>query len=240
MHGQSDYQTVPVDVTTLSIALFSRHGLAPAPLARLGVRLVREPSDICPSDDVLLLHGVGMAQELKRFAAGTEGPLPASAVLAPWLDWDDVSLALGLGAVSYLLENRHSCLLAEALVCTSRGASCLDPAIAAEQVRLASRARAGQERDEPAAASVAVPGRRPQLSRRERQVMDLLASGRRVEDISRELFLTDKTVRNYLSRIYRKLDVRSQSGAILRWLGHLETHRARSSVTSGHKQPPAA
>ncbi|MFF7164458.1 LuxR C-terminal-related transcriptional regulator [Streptomyces sp. NPDC008086] len=222
MHGQNDHQTAPANVTSLSIALFSRHGIAPTPLARLRVRPVREPGDMCPSDDILLLHGIGMAQELKRFAAETEGPLPPTAVLAPWLDWDDVSLALDLGAVSYLLENRYSCLLAEALVCTSRGASCLDPAIAAEQHRLASRARTGRTRDETDAASVAVAGRRPQLSPRERQVMDLLASGRRVGEVARELFLTDKTVRNYLSRIYRKLDVRSQSEAILRWLGYIE------------------
>ncbi|WP_405894481.1 response regulator transcription factor [Streptomyces sp. NBC_00104] len=220
MHGQNDYQTVPVDVTSLSIALLSRHGVAPAALSQLDVRLVREPSDICPSDDVLLLHGAGMAQELKRFAAETEGSLPPAAVLAPRLDWDDVSLALDLGAVSYLLENRHPCLLAEALAHTSCGVGFLDPLIAAKQLRLASDAE--KEREEPAATSIAVPDLRPQLSPRERQVMDLLASGRRVGDVARELFLTEKTVRNYLSRIYRKLDVRSQSAAILRWLGHLE------------------
>ncbi|GAB3000996.1 hypothetical protein GCM10023080_078510 [Streptomyces pseudoechinosporeus] len=163
-----------------------------------------------------------MAQELKRFTAETEGALPPAAVLAPWLDWNDVSLALDLGAMSYLLENRYACLLAEALVCTCRGVSFLDPAVAAELVRLASRARARAKPGEPTAAGVAVPGRLPQLSLRERQVMDLLASGRGVRGVARELLLTDKTVRNYLTRIYQKLDVRNQPEAILRWLGHLE------------------
>ncbi|MET8981744.1 response regulator transcription factor [Streptomyces sp. NPDC004539] len=224
MHDQNDYRTVPVDATASPIALFSRNSVIPAPLAQLDVRLVREPSDICPSDGVLLLHGIGMAQELKRFAAETEGPLPPAVVLAPGLDWDDVSLALDLGAVSYLLENRYLYLLVEALAGTYRGASFLDPAIAAEQIRLAAgaRSRAGKEHEEPAAAGVVMSGLRPLLSPRECQVMDLLTSGRRVGDVARELFLTDKSVRNYLSRIYRKLDVRSQSEAILRWLGHLE------------------
>ncbi|MEV0225480.1 response regulator transcription factor [Streptomyces sp. NPDC050704] len=174
-----------------------------------------------PSDDVLLLYGVGMGQELRRFAAETEGALPPAAVLAPWLDWDDVSLALDSGAVSYLLENRYGLLLDEALVCTYRGASLLDPAIAAEQVRLARRARTREASEDGGDAATAVPDGLPRLSLRERQVMELLAAGRGVKEVAGELFLTDKTVRNYLSRIYRKLEVRSQSEAILRWLGHL-------------------
>jgi DNA-binding NarL/FixJ family response regulator len=60
------------------------------------------------------------------------------------------------------------------------------------------------------------------LSRRERQVMELLAAGLRVREIAREMSLTEKTVRNYLSSIYEKLNVHSQAEAILCWIGHLE------------------
>ncbi len=58
------------------------------------------------------------------------------------------------------------------------------------------------------------------LTEREREVMDLLASGAAIGVIAKNLFLTEKTVRNYLGRIYTKLEVHSQSEAILRWLGH--------------------
>lgn len=66
-----------------------------------------------------------------------------------------------------------------------------------------------------------MPERRKSLSGREREVMDLLASGASVRDIAKNLFLAEKTVRNYLARIYMKMEVHSQSEAILRWLGHL-------------------
>lgn len=60
------------------------------------------------------------------------------------------------------------------------------------------------------------------LSPRERQVMDHLAAGLGVRDIARRMFLTDKTVRNYVARIYGKLGVHSRSEAVLCWLGHPE------------------
>ncbi|WP_329220648.1 response regulator transcription factor [Streptomyces sp. NBC_01485] len=186
---------------------------------------MREPHEFRPSDDVVLFHGPGMARELRRFADLSDGRLPPAVVLAHRLDWDDVRLALDSGAASYLLENRYAYLLTEALLCTSRGASILDPAIAAEQVRVAARARAEERerartsRPEPAAA----PGRLCRLSRREQQVMELLVAGQGVRDVAQVMSLTDKTVRNYLSRIYTKLNVGCRSEAILYWLGHLDS-----------------
>lgn len=224
-------------VTSMSVALVSRRGLPPTPLSEIRTRLVREPCDLRSSDDVVLFYGAGMAQDLTRFAAETKGGLPPAAVLAPWLDWDDVSLALDHGAASYLLENRYAFLLDEALLCTARGASILDPAIAAEQVRIASWARArerkrAEKRPEPV--TEAAPDRRPRLSRRESQLMDLLASGLTVRDVAQKMFLTEKTVRNYLSRIYAKLQVRGQSEAILCWLGHLgRTESGDTPVRAG-------
>ena len=49
--------------------------------------------------------------------------------------------------------------------------------------------------------------------------MALLSSGLIIGEIAREMFLTERTVRNYLSRIYGKLNVRGQTEAVLRWLG---------------------
>jgi DNA-binding NarL/FixJ family response regulator len=57
------------------------------------------------------------------------------------------------------------------------------------------------------------------LTAREREVLNLLAHGLSNRDIAGELFLTQKTVKNHLSRIYEKLGVHSRSEAIARWLG---------------------
>jgi DNA-binding NarL/FixJ family response regulator len=56
----------------------------------------------------------------------------------------------------------------------------------------------------------------PQLVERERDVLDLLATGASNADIARRLYLSDKTVRNYVSSILAKLGVRDRSQAIVR------------------------
>jgi DNA-binding NarL/FixJ family response regulator len=57
------------------------------------------------------------------------------------------------------------------------------------------------------------------LSVREAEVMDLIASGRSNGEIARELFLSEKTVKNHVNRIYSKLGVSSRATAIALWRG---------------------
>ncbi|HYY11881.1 MAG TPA: response regulator transcription factor [Kineosporiaceae bacterium] len=63
-----------------------------------------------------------------------------------------------------------------------------------------------------------VPGREafPQLTDREREVLELMARGYDNRRIARELFLSDKTVRNHVSNVLAKLDADDRSGAVLR------------------------
>jgi DNA-binding NarL/FixJ family response regulator len=57
------------------------------------------------------------------------------------------------------------------------------------------------------------------LSARESEVMDLIAGGRSNPEIARELFLSEKTVKNHVNRIYSKLGVGSRATAIALWRG---------------------
>ncbi|WP_245627936.1 response regulator transcription factor [Actinomadura oligospora] len=57
------------------------------------------------------------------------------------------------------------------------------------------------------------------LSARESEVMDLIASGRSNGEIARQLFLSEKTVKNHVNRIYAKLGVSSRATAIALWRG---------------------
>ncbi|MGI5164483.1 response regulator transcription factor [Spirillospora sp. CA-253888] len=57
------------------------------------------------------------------------------------------------------------------------------------------------------------------LSAREAEVMDLIASGRSNGEIARQLFLSEKTVKNHVNRIYAKLGVGSRATAIALWRG---------------------
>ncbi|GLW98701.1 hypothetical protein Misp02_27880 [Microtetraspora sp. NBRC 16547] len=64
-----------------------------------------------------------------------------------------------------------------------------------------------------------VDDRTPQtsLSKREAEVMDLIAVGHSNGEIAQRLFLSEKTVKNHVNRIYAKLGVESRTAAIGRW-----------------------
>jgi DNA-binding NarL/FixJ family response regulator len=64
----------------------------------------------------------------------------------------------------------------------------------------------------------ALPGREvfPELTDREREVLDLVARGYDNRRIARELFLSDKTVRNHVSNVLGKLGVATRAEAVVR------------------------
>lgn len=55
------------------------------------------------------------------------------------------------------------------------------------------------------------------LSAREAEIIELIAEGRSNAEIATKLFLSEKTVKNHLNRIYAKLAVDSRAAAIARW-----------------------
>ena len=60
------------------------------------------------------------------------------------------------------------------------------------------------------------------LSKREAEVMDLIATGQSNGQIAQRLFLSEKTVKNHVNRIYAKLGVDSRVTAIGLWQSRQE------------------
>ena len=56
----------------------------------------------------------------------------------------------------------------------------------------------------------------PELTTREREILDLMAAGKPNGDIARQLFISPKTVRNNISSIFAKLQVADRAHAIIR------------------------
>lgn len=61
--------------------------------------------------------------------------------------------------------------------------------------------------------------RHPQLTDREREIMELISTGMSNADIGRRLYLAEKTVKNHINRIYEKLGYQTRAEAISDWLG---------------------
>jgi LuxR family transcriptional regulator of spore coat protein len=53
------------------------------------------------------------------------------------------------------------------------------------------------------------------LTNREKEIFSLLINGYETIDISKKLFISEKTVRNHISNVIQKLDVKSRVGAVI-------------------------
>ncbi len=125
-------------------------------------------------------------------------------------DTDIIETAIRAGASGYLIHGRFDAAeLVDAVLGTVKGASFLSPAAASVLVDAMRRGPEMIERD-PAASG---------LSDREFEVMDLIARGKSNAEIARQLFLSEKTVKNHVNRIYAKLGVKTRGEAIATWLG---------------------
>lgn len=70
------------------------------------------------------------------------------------------------------------------------------------------------------------------LSKRESEVMELIATGHSNGEIAQRLFLSEKTVKNHVNRIYAKLGVESRVRAICRWRGEADPPGERAEQSS--------
>jgi DNA-binding NarL/FixJ family response regulator len=130
---------------------------------------------------------------------------PETRVLVITMNADDdaVVAAMRAGARGYVVKGAGRDDLLHAVRTVAAGGAVFSPSVAD---RLGSFF----------AGLSAQPGRElfPQLSDREREVLDLVARGYDNRRIARELFLSDKTVRNHVSSILTKLEVSGRSEAI--------------------------
>ncbi|MFI0485287.1 response regulator transcription factor [Actinomadura sp. 9N215] len=127
---------------------------------------------------------------------------------------DVVLAAVRNGAVGYLVHNTFTVgELAEAIRDTVRHRA--HPLSQAASAALIDAARTGRT------AAPAGPADRARfgLSAREAQVMELIVRGHSNHDIAAKLVLTEKTVKNYINRIYAKLGAPNRATAIVTWLG---------------------
>jgi DNA-binding NarL/FixJ family response regulator len=134
-------------------------------------------------------------------------PCAAFVVLTVHENAERVFGALQAGANGYLLKGSALAEIVPAIHAAHRGGSPLSPEIAG----LVIRAFQNQSLKK-------VPIPLPSLSPRERQILELLATGMVPKEAAAELGISYETVRDYLKQIYQKLHVRSRTEAVLRFL----------------------
>jgi NarL family two-component system response regulator LiaR len=165
-----------------------------------GEEAVREAERLRP--DVVLMDlvmprmdGVVAMREVRERV-----PRARVVVLTSFLDDERLLPAIRAGAAGYLLKNVQPRELARAVRLAARGEALIDPAVAARLVDSLVEDRGGEE---------------PELTPREREVLDLIGSGFSNKRIALELGISEKTVKTHVGHVLAKLGVSDRTQAAL-------------------------
>ena len=132
---------------------------------------------------------------------------PSIRILIVTMFEDDGSVftAMKAGARGYVLKDTQKAEMLQAIRAVGRGEAIFSPAIATRLIHFFN------------APHPTAPARLfPELTEREREILDLIAQGQNNTEIAKKLVLSPNTVRNYVSNIFSKLQVADRAQAIVR------------------------
>ncbi|CAN5858301.1 response regulator transcription factor [soil metagenome] len=194
----------PIVRTGLAALLTSLEGIEVAAVAQTGREAVDQVLSTRP--DVAIvdlkmpdLDGFDATREISRVA-------PEVAVLVLTMFDDDASVfaAMRAGARGYLVKGAEQEEIERAIRAVARGEAIFGPGVAGRVLGFLSNPPATHE------------GKFPELTERERRILDLLAAGLSNSIIGERLGIASKTVANNVSTIFTKLQVADRAQAIIR------------------------
>lgn len=170
-----------------------------------GVEAVKLVDELAP--DVVLMDIRMPGLDGLEATRAVLSAVPSTAVLMlTMLDEDDaVFAAMRVGARGYLLKGAEQQEIDRAIRSVAAGEAIFSPGVAQRVISHFNGAGA-----------LTAPQPFPELTPREREVLDLVAAGLRNAAIAERLFLSQKTVANHLSSIFAKLSVDGRQQAIIR------------------------
>ena len=149
------------------------------------------------------MNGVECVRQLKALLPGTQVMM-----LTVYEDTENIFNALAAGASGYMLKRTPAKELLDAIREVLRGGSPMTTHIARKVVQSFQKSAGAQQ----AANEISA------LSEREQQVLDLLAQGLIYKEIGEKLNISYETVHTYIRRIYEKLQVRTRTEAVAKFL----------------------
>jgi len=173
--------------------------------ATTGEETVKLTGELEP--DVVLMDvkmpGLSGIEATRRVLAAN----PRIRVLVVTMFEDDATVfqAMRAGARGYLLKGANSSEMLRAIRAAGNGEAIFSPKVAVRLMDFFSSSRLS-----------APPEIFPELSEREREILDLIAQGYKNPEIAADLYLSPKTVRNHVSNILHKLQVADRAQAIIR------------------------
>jgi DNA-binding NarL/FixJ family response regulator len=171
--------------------------------ARDGDEAVRLADEVQP--DVILMDvtmpemdGVEATRQIKQAQPGVR-----IVMLTMHADQEVLASAIRAGASGYLVKDCSTDEIASAVRMAASGETALSPQLAASMLDEVRRM------DQPATEEERV------ITRREEEVLQLIADGCSTPEVAERLYISQKTVKNHLASIYQKLDARDRTQAVL-------------------------
>jgi DNA-binding NarL/FixJ family response regulator len=139
--------------------------------------------------------------------------VPNTSVLVLSMLSDDtaVSSALDAGAGGYLVKDCTTTEIVDAVNRVAGGERVIASSVSAGAAATVAGAHSASRPSRPPITST-----RPLISKREEEVLRLMATGVSIPEAARRLFISVKTVKNHLSSIYQKLDSHDRAQAVLK------------------------
>ncbi len=171
-----------------------------------GVEAVELAASLAPDVVVMDIRMPNLdgIEATRRITAAS--PSTGVVVLSMFEEDELVFAAVRAGARGYLLKDADDDEIAAVLRGIARGEAIFGPTTARRLLDMLGRT--------PEQSEHTTPNPFPQLTQREQEVLELLARGKRNAIIADELFLSERTVRNYVSNIFTKLQVADRAQAI--------------------------
>lgn len=159
---------------------------------------LREEPDVVLMD--LSMPGMGGTSATRKIL----GLLPSTQVLVLTVHTDDINLfqAIKAGAQGYILKDCAPEDLASAIKAVHAGDTIMSPDIAKKTMMTFEGIRSDTELT-------------PSLTERELEVINALAQGKSNKEIARDLGISEKTVKNHASNIYKKLHIFDRTQAVI-------------------------
>lgn len=219
-HATDVTVVVADDQATVREALAAMLDLSPG-IAVLGaaadgaqaVQLVRthRPAVLLTDLRMPVLDGVGATEQVLA-----ELPDTAVVLLTTYDDEESILRGLQAGARGYLTKNAGRAEIAAAIIAAAAGQSVLDPGV---QRRLVASMAGGRTAPSAPAESGPVPsglaaGPPVDLTRRETEVLRLIADGLSNRDIATRLFVSESTVKTHINNLFAKAHLRDRAHAV--------------------------
>ena len=185
----------------MMLATFGAEVVAEATTGEAAVTAALEhrPDVVVMDINMPVLNGIDATRRIVEQVPGAR-----VLILTMFEDDDSLFAAMRAGALGFVVKGAGEEEIIRAMRAVAAGEAIFSPSIAHRVIRYFSTVEAKK--------TVAFP----QLSDREREMLELIAAGRTNPSIAQVLYVSEKTVRNHVSNIFTKLQVADRSEAIVR------------------------